>query len=45
MKNLPWSPAITKFITSDEETAIYLKANLKESIVGGRPALIRTDIE
>lgn len=41
----PYSSAILRYITSDEEAAIYLKSKLKESIVGGRPALIRTDID
>ena len=40
-----FSPAITRYINSEEELVIYVRAGLKEAIVGGRPALIRTDID
>ena len=40
-----WSGAIVSQIRSVEEAEIYIKAGLKEAVVGGRPALIRTDID
>ena len=40
-----WSDAILRAIRSEEEAEIYRKAGLKEALVGGRPALIRTDID
>lgn len=40
-----YSPAITRYINSEEELMIYVRAGLKEAMVGGRPALIRTDID
>jgi len=40
-----WSSAILNCIDSLEEANIYIKANLKEAIVGGHLALIRTDID
>jgi len=40
-----WSSAILDNIESLEEANIYIKAGLKEANVGGRPALIRTDID
>ena len=40
-----WSKAITDYIASPEEAAIYAKAGLVEAVVGGRPALIRQDID
>lgn len=40
-----WSDRIISNIDSMAEACIYIKAGLKEAVVGGRPALIRTDIE
>ena len=40
-----WSPAITRYISSEAEATIYAKAGLIEAVVGGRPALIRQDID
>ena len=40
-----WSDRILQHIDSEEEAQIYIRAGLKEAIVGGRPALIRTDID
>ena len=40
-----WSDRILKYIDSEDEAQIYIRAGLKEAIVGGRPALIRTDID
>jgi len=40
-----WSPAIVDAIQSPEEAEIYRRAGLKEALIGGRPALIRTDID
>lgn len=40
-----WSGAIIDNIDSLDEAEIYRKAHLREAIVGGRPALIRTDID
>ena len=36
-----WSDRILKDIDSVEEAQIYIRAGLKEAVVGGRPALIR----
>lgn len=44
-RSAKWSDEIVSAIRSKEEADIYLHAGLKESFVGGRPALIRTDIE
>lgn len=35
-----WSDRILQYIDSEEEAQIYIWAGLKESILGGRPALI-----
>lgn len=43
--NCLWSLAILRAIHSPDEAEIYLQAGLKEAIIGGRPALIRTDID
>ena len=43
-KELGWSSAILDYICSKEEAEIYSKAGLKEAIIGGKPALIRQDI-
>ena len=43
--NRPWSDDICKYITSKDEAEIYLKAGLKEAVIGGTPALIRQDID
>lgn len=40
-----WSPAIRDAIQSPEEAEIYRRAGLKEERIGGRPALIRQDID
>ena len=40
-----WSDRILQYIDSVEEAQIYIRAGLKEAVVGGRPALIRTDID
>ena len=40
-----WSDFILKNINSIDEAKIYLKAGLKEAMVGGRHALIRSDID
>lgn len=40
-----WSDAITSALRSTDEAEIYNKANLKEAVVGGKPALIRQDID
>lgn len=40
-----WSAQILDNIGSMAEAEIYIKAHLKEAVVGGRPALVRTDID
>ena len=40
-----WSDAIIEAISSKEEADIYRGAGLKEARIGGRPALIRQDID
>jgi len=40
-----FSSNITRYTNSEEELRIYQRANLKEAVVGGRTALIRTDID
>ena len=40
-----WSDFILKNINSIDEAKIYLKAGLKEAMVGGRHSLIRSDID
>ena len=40
-----WSDRILQYIDSEDEAQIYIRAGLKEAIVGARPALIRTDID
>ena len=39
-----WSDDILDYIRSKEEAEIYIRAGLKESKIGGRPALVRSDI-
>ena len=39
-----FSPEINKYISSPEEARIYLNAGLKEGVVNGRPALLKSDI-
>ena len=39
-----WSDIILDAISSVEEAGIYIRAGLKEKRVGGRAALVRTDI-
>lgn len=41
----PWSIDICKYIKSKEEAEVYLKAGLKEALIGGKHALIRQDID
>lgn len=43
--NANWSRAILDAIQSPEEAEIYCRAGLKEARIGGRPALIRQDID
>ena len=40
-----WSERILKYLKSHEESEVYRRANLKEANIGGRPALIRQDID
>ena len=40
-----WSDKITAYIRSKKEADIYEKAGLIESTIGGKPALIRNDID
>ena len=40
-----WSDVITSYISTPQENDIYLHAHLREAIIGGRPALIRSDID
>lgn len=40
-----WSDAIFQAINSEDEARIYMKAGLIERTIGGRPALVRTDID
>lgn len=40
-----WSNAIIEAISSKEEADIYRRAGLKEAVIGGRPVLIRQDID
>ena len=40
-----WSMAIVDVLKSKEEADVYMRAGLKEERVGGRPALIRSDID
>lgn len=40
-----WSSRILDNINSLEEAQIYIEAGLKEAVVGGRPALVRSDID
>lgn len=40
-----WSSSIIDCIGSMAEAEIYVKARLKEAVVGGRLALVRTDID
>lgn len=40
-----WTDRIIRFITSPAEAEIYRRAGLKEAVIGGRPALIRSDID
>ncbi len=44
-KKTGWSNNILDYIGSIDEAKIYMKANLKEALVDGRPALIRQDID
>ena len=40
-----WSTAIIDAIRSMSEAEIYMRAGLKEAVVGGRAALVRGDID
>lgn len=40
-----WSDRVLSSIGSREEAGIYIRAGLREAVVGGRPALIRSDID
>lgn len=40
-----WSSSIVDYIGSMAEAEIYVKARLREAVVGGRPALVRDDID
>ncbi len=40
-----WSRVVMDAIQSPEEAEIYIHAGLKEARIGGRPALIRQDID
>ena len=40
-----WSDAIVRFLHSREEAEVYIKAGLVERRIGGRAALVRTDID
>ena len=40
-----WSDAIVRFLHSREEAEVYIRAGLVERRIGGRPALIRRDID
>ena len=40
-----WSDRVLPSIGSREEAEIYIRAGLREAVVGGRPALIRSDID
>lgn len=44
-KRTGWSNDIIDNLRSKEEAEIYIKANLREAIIGGRSALIRSDID
>ena len=40
-----WSDRILMGIDSIEEAGIYMRAGLREAVIGGRSALIRSDID
>lgn len=40
-----WSDEIVRYIASDQEARIYMEAGLVEARIGGRPALVRRDID
>lgn len=40
-----WSDEIIESLSSVEEAEIYIKAGLREAVIGGKVALIRTDID
>ena len=40
-----WSDAIVRFLHSREEAEVYIRAGLVERRIGGRAALVRTDID
>ncbi|MBR6465674.1 MAG: HNH/ENDO VII family nuclease [Bacteroidales bacterium] len=40
-----WSDEIIESLSSVEEAEIYIRAGLKEAVIGGKVALIRTDID
>lgn len=45
MSRTGWSSDIVRYIRSMEEAEIYIGAHLVERNVGGRPALVRSDID
>ena len=45
MRRTGWSAEVVRYIRSMEEAQIYIDARLVEANVGGRPALIRRDID
>lgn len=40
-----WSDRVLDYIETPEQARIFINARLKESVVGGRTALVRTDID
>lgn len=40
-----WSMEVIGFMRSEEESMIYVRAGLRETVVGGRKALVRDDID
>ena len=40
-----WSKEFSEYIQTKEEAEIYIRAGLREARIGGRAALIRTDID
>lgn len=45
MSRTGWSADTVKYIRTMEEARIYMNARLVERCIGGRPALVRTDID
>lgn len=40
-----WSMEVIGYMRSEEEAMIYVRAGLREAVVGGRKALVRDDID